>query len=160
MALRMDLLAEDPAVVPAIRYDCPADWGDAPETHRWRATWDRTWDGKVCGIAVKPYPVTRLTEQGAWFDPLAYWHGDWSHSPKECHKWVNNESGQAWVKPTREAAIDSLLYRHKRWSSRILNDVIYFREATLVLAELFPEHSSHVQSVLKNLEFTSRTGVR
>lgn len=142
----------------AIRYQ--HDFGDDLRTHRWRATWDKNWDGNVQGILVTPYAVVKNTECGAWIDPHSYWHGEWNLCLPEGHRWVRNDSGQAWAKPTRQLAVESLIYRHKRWSSRILNDIIYFYQASKALGGLFPDETRHVEAALRNLEFTAKTGVR
>lgn len=136
------------------------DFDDDMKMHRWRATWDRNWYRNILGILVTPYAVVKNTECGAWIDPYSYWHGGWCLSPSEAHKWVRNDSGQAWAKPTRQLAIESLIYRHKRWHSRILNDIIYFRDVTSALGIMFPDKSEQARHALASLEFTAKTGVR
>jgi len=150
--------APDP-VTPSVSQAGPSDWGDNPGL-RWRATWNKSYDDEVIGVLVTPYPVIKDTPQGAWIDPYAYWHGEWNLSASTLHRWVSNNGGQAWAKPTRKAAIDSLIYRHRRWSSRILNDIIYFRDVTNVLGALFPDEATHVAHSLSALEFTAKTGKR
>lgn len=152
------LLQKELPPVPAITYQ--HNWSDDADQMRWRAYWDKSYYGEIRGVIVKPYPVIKTTPQGAWIDPLAYWHGVWNLSDKALHKWVSNDGGQAWAKPTRQIAIDSLIYRHKRWSSRILNDIIYFRNVTNALGALFPQEARHVAQALKALEFTAKTGER
>lgn len=153
-----DLFAEPEQITPTIRY--AHDFGDDMRAHRWRATWDKTWDDKVQGIVVTPYAVVKNTECGAWIDPHSYWHGEWNLCSPDVRRWVRNDSGQAWAKPTRQIAIDSLIYRHKRWASRILNDIIYFRDVTNALGILFPDENQHVAQSLSALEFTAKTGKR
>lgn len=153
-----DFFTEPEQITPAIRY--AHDFGDDMRAHRWRATWDKTWDDKVQGIVVTPYAVVKNTECGAWIDPHSYWHGEWDLCSPDVHRWVRNDSGQAWAKPTRQIAIDSLIYRHKRWASRILNDIIYFRDVTNALGILFPDENQHMVQSLSALEFTAKTGKR
>jgi hypothetical protein len=152
--LRLD--TETPELAVRHEHDC----GDDMRAHRWRATWDKRWDGNVQGVLLTAYPVVKNTECGAWIDPLAYWHGEWCISSPECHRWVRNDSGQAWAKPTQELAVESLIYRHKRWSSRILNDIAYFHKVTKALGQMFPNEAGHVASALRHLELTARTGER
>lgn len=157
--MNFDLLPlKETSPAPTIKYD--HDWSDDANQMRWRAYWNKAYNGDVRGVIVKPYPVIKTTPQGAWIDPLAYWHGVWNFSDKSLHKWVSNDGGQAWAKPTRQIAIDSLIYRHRRWASRILNDIIYFRDVTNVLGILFPHENQHVAQSLSALEFTAKTGTR
>lgn len=153
-----ELFAEPKPPELAIRY--AHDFSDDMRAHRWRASWDKTWHGKVQGILITPYAVVKNTECGAWIDPHSYWHGEWNLCAHDGCKWVRNDSGQAWAKPTRQLAIESLIYRHRRWSSRILNDIIYFRDVTNALGVLFPDEVEHVRRSLASLEFTAKTGTR
>ena len=143
---------------PKIRYSL--DMKDDMRVVRWRATWDRSYDGSVIGVLVEPFPVVRNTEHGAWVDPYAYWHGEWNFSEKRCHKWMRNDSGQAWAKPTKESAIESLIYRHERWASRIANDVIYFHKVTAVLARLFPDKERQAKDAFRLINLAAQKGTR
>lgn len=124
----------------------PSEFVNDADVLRWRAWWNKHYDGSVLGIKLECYPVVRPTPCGAWIDPHAYreWRDGgmkWSEPHKELLKWVGNASGAAWAKPTKEAALDSLFYRYKRWSSRILNDIEYFMNAGKAMTELFPERA-------------------
>ncbi len=121
----------------AIRRD---DMPDDPVSLRWRAWWDRSYDRTVRGIEAKCYPVVRTTPKGAWIDPHAYRNGDeWSQPYKELLRWVSNDGGQAWAKPTQADALNSLVERYRRWASRIGGDIDYFVQASEALKVLMPD---------------------
>lgn len=131
-----------------IRFQPDEGFVDSPDTLRWRAWWEKLFDGEVIGISLQCYPVVRLTPCGAWIDPFAY--RQWGQNGQEwvapiddkLLRWVGNDSGQAWAKPTQQAAIDSLIYRYGRWTKRIFNDVEYYIRCGKVLAEMMPDKAS------------------
>lgn len=132
-------------------------FGDDPDNLRWRAWWDKNYDGKVVGIKLECYPVVRLTPCGAWINPVPWLKHhynetgveyDWSEPCKQLLRWVGNESGQAWAKRTQQDAIESLLYRFQRWGSRIGKDLGYFLAAAHVLGEMYPEKKAMAERVL------------
>lgn len=108
--------------------------GDTPNKHRWRAWWDKDYNGRVVGIALQAYPVTRVTPQGAWIDPYAYtqatrqpWEDgapaeEWVTSDVGL-RWVSDDGAQAWAKQTKEQALASLVVRLTRWAQHAMNDV-------------------------------------
>lgn len=137
----MELLSfEQQRIERAIRKDQFQDLGDDPDTLRWRAWWDQqSVTDEVIGVRLQPYPVVRLTPLGAWIDPHAYRSaGAWSQPYKELLRWVRNDSGAAWAKPSQQLAIDSLIYRYRRWGQRCARDLSYFIAAGETLKELFP----------------------
>lgn len=129
------------------------DLGDDPAKHRWRAQWfPGDASGEVGGISLQAYPVIRLTPAGAWIDTCAYrqatkqpWEEgapalEWVTSKtRSCHRWVGNESGQAWAKPTMELAIQSIAVRLERWTARIASDRIRAMSAVVALKQLRPD---------------------
>lgn len=134
-------------------------FGDDPDNLRWRAWWDKNYDGKVLGIKLECYPVVRQTPCGAWINPVAWiyhrydetgvevGHG-WSEPSKQLLRWVGNESGQAWAKKTQQAAIDSLLYRFQRWGRRMGQDLGYFLAVAHALGEIYPDKKAMAERVL------------
>lgn len=149
----------------AITYTPSENFEDDKSAIRWRAWWDKDYYGKVNGLRLQCYPVVRETPCGAWIDPHGYrlWNDGvmaWSDPIPALLKWVSNDGGQAWAKPTKAIAIDSLLYRYRRWSSRILNDIEYFMAAGNALAELFPEKSSMRDEAFAGLRFVAANGKR
>ena len=136
----MDIISFDQVRIErAIRKDSFVDMQDDPDAHRWRAWWDQSVIDEVIGIKLQPYPVVRVTPAGAWIDPHAYRSGDsWSQPNKELLRWVSNDGGAAWAKPSQQLAIDSLLYRYRRWGQRCARDLSYFIAAGETLKELFP----------------------
>jgi len=161
-----DLLqTERDAIVPVITYQPSEDFDDDPDSIRWRAWWEKSYDGKVLGVSVQCYPVVKVTEQGAWIDPYAFREGwgenrSWTEPVKALTRWVSNDGGAAWAKPTKQIAIDSLLYRHKRWASKILNDICYFMDATKTMAILFPDRQIQADRSINALRFTAEKGIR
>jgi hypothetical protein len=136
----MDIIQfEQVRIERAIRKDQFEDLHDDPHALRWRAWWDRSVIDEVIGIKLQPYPVVRVTPAGAWIDPHAYrCGGKWSPPYKELLRWVSNDGGAAWAKPSQQIAIDSLLYRYRRWGQRCARDLAYFIAAGETLKELFP----------------------
>lgn len=122
---------EEPEV--KIRY---AEFDDDPSAIRWRAWWDSK--GEIIrGIQVTAYPVLKVTPAGAWIDPHAYHHGEWV-TLKNSKRWVSNDGGSAWAKPTKADAVASIAIRHKRWISHAYGDVGYLLAATYALEKLLP----------------------
>lgn len=156
---------EKPKEPRAITFYPSENFEDDKSSLRWRASWNKHFDGSILGVDVRCYPVVRETPCGAWIDQHAYreWRDggwDWSQPYHDLLKWVSNDGGAAWAKPTKQEALYSLVYRHKRWSSRILNDICYFMEASEALAELFPESKEQADYGLRSLLYTARTGKR
>lgn len=136
----------------AIRKDSFDDVQDDPNAFRWRAWWDRSVSDEVIGIKLKPYPVVRVTPAGAWIDPVAYrCGGSWSQPYKELLRWVSNDGGAAWAKPSQQVAIDSLLYRYRRWGQRCARDLSYFIAAGETLKELFPDKARAADEAFRAL---------
>ena len=139
---------------PAVRMDDNMPATDAPDLHRWRAWCDRTYNGDVIGIDLRCYPVVRKTPTGAWIDQHAYrlrryseddsalW--EWSQPYKELLRWVSDDSGASWAKPTKELAIASLVYRYQKWANRLASDVRYFMDCGHALRTIYPEHMDMV----------------
>lgn len=127
--------------------------GDYPEKHRWRAQWEDSFgDRRIAGIALTAHPVVRRTPCGAWIDPFAYsqaTHQPWEEgSPanewvttadRRLWKWVSDDGGQAWAKPTREDAIRSIAIRLTRWATKLRNDNEKLTEAAAALRTLRPD---------------------
>lgn len=134
----------------AVRVDDNLPGTDEPLLHRWRAWWDKKYDGDVIGIKLQCYPVVRKTPTGAWIDPHAYrlreyreddsasW--EWSQPYKDILRWISDDSGSSWAKPTKELAIASLIYRYQKWANRIAADIRYFMDCGHALRTIYPEH--------------------
>lgn len=124
-----------------------AELGDNPESHRWRASWYDTYDqatggSKVIGIALAAYPVLKLTECGAWIGKSSYreFRGKeitWPWTDER--RWVSNNSGASFAKPTQDQALHSVMYRLMRWHSKTMQDVRRLRSAGRVAHALLPE---------------------
>lgn len=119
---------------------------DKPDEVRWRAAWNKDWEGEVKGIELRCYPVIKTTPQGAWIDQYAYHNGAWKLSGQK--RWVSNDGGQAWAKPTRSDAVNSIAYRYQRWASRMQRDINYFRACGQVLGVLMPEKKQLADDML------------
>lgn len=118
------------------------DIGDDPNSHRWRAYWERDYDGTITGIELVPYPVVKLTPQGAQIDPHAW--REWQTAGRAWHltgdkRFVTNTGDQAWAKPTQERALHSVAVRLTRWARRLHNDQQNIRQAAHVLQQLRPD---------------------
>lgn len=149
----IDIFTEPTGAI-EIRKEPTGDFGDDPDSLRWRAWWSKSvfGDGGVNGIELKCYPVVRLTPAGAWIDPEAYrCDGVWSPPYKELLRWVSNEGGAAWAKRTQEEALQSLAIRYERWSNRILGDIEYFLGATKALKSLIPARAKSADDGMKRL---------
>ena len=141
-----------PAIVHA---DLCEDLGDAPGQHRWRAQWYDTYDHdygghSVIGILLVAYPVVKLTPCGAWIDKHPYRQRTasgikWEYS--EARRWVSNDGGAAFAKPTQEQALHSIAYRLMRWHSKTIRDVKRLREAAAVCKAVLPQHAHFTQGV-------------
>lgn len=149
--------------------------GDNPATHRWRARWQYGEDHEA-SIELYPVPVIKATPTGAWIDPDAWreqqgemcdvctgagedGHGNicgkcdgaggitrstWHLTGAK--RWVANDSGSAWAKPTRQAALLSLAVRLDRWAIQVANQLQRVRSAADAIDELLPEHRRLAQS--------------
>lgn len=124
------------------------DLGDDPDHHRWRASWYDTWDHehcggrKVVGILLAAYPVTRLTPCGAWIDKASWRENipagrQWKFTGQT--RWVSDDGGAAFAKPTRDEALHSIAYRLMRWNQKTQRDVRRLRQAAIVCNALLPE---------------------
>jgi len=68
--------------------------------------------------------------------------------------------GAAWANPTKQIAIDSLLYRHNGWASKVMNDICDFMDATKTMAILFPDRQIQADRSINALRFTAEKGIR
>lgn len=131
---------------------------DNPQTHRWRATWEA--DGS--GIWLQAFPVIRQTPTGVWIAKYAYlqatkqpWEdgapaNEWVYRAEEC-RWISNESGASYAKPTKDDAIKSLAIRLTRWTCRIKAEYDRAMEASISLTKLRPDLASYADTAKKNL---------
>ena len=118
-----------------IRYYGHDDLGDAPDLHRWRASWECSSMGMGypdC-IVLSAHPVVKLTPMGAWIAQHAYrkatkqpWEDGapgyvWNTYGTK-GRFVLNGSGMSWAKLTQEEAIASLAYRMECWARRMVHD--------------------------------------
>lgn len=141
------------AEAPTIVQD-ESDLGDDPNSHRWRAQWDRHYDGTVTGIWLRAYPVVKLTPQGAHIDPDAW--REWQTGGRAWHltgrtRWVSNTGSQAWAKRTQEEALRSIAIRLDRWSRRLYGDMQRIADAAGVLAVLRPDDAWLGREALNHL---------
>lgn len=124
--------------------------GDNRALHRWRAFWLDGLDANPAGIELNCYPVVKATPYGAWIDLFAYWGGygtaqepfRWIMGDKRTWRWVANDSGAAWAKPTRKEALRSLAVRLTRWSQRERLAVQRLNAACDVASALLTDHFS------------------
>lgn len=116
-----------------IRHYGHDDLGDAPDSHRWRASWDKNYDGYPECIILTAHPVLRTTPKGAWIAQHSYREATkqpWEDGAPGLEwvtfgtkgRFVLNGSGMSWAKMTREEAIASLAYRMERWAQKIVHD--------------------------------------
>ncbi|MCC0013834.1 MAG: hypothetical protein H6881_08155 [Rhodobiaceae bacterium] len=131
------------------------DLGDNKDKHRWRAKWDTDYiGGTVIGIALSAYPVVRLTPRGAWIDQYAYFEAtkqpwedgapanEWvTTADRSLWKWVSDDGGQAWAKPTQEDAIRSIAIRLHRWAGKLHRENEKMREAINAMRIVRPDLS-------------------
>lgn len=126
--------------------------GDDPALHRWRATWDTgDLNEEVGGIWLRAYPVTRLTEAGAWIDPEAFLEGDHWNMSGFAKRWISNAGASAWAKPTQEEAIRSLAVRLSRWAQKTSHDIARIRSAARGLETLRPDLARFAGEARKHL---------
>ena len=116
-----------------VRYYGHSDLGDAPDLHRWRATWENGDEGYPDCIVLQAHPVIKLTPMGAWVAQHAYrgatkqpWEDGapgyvWNTFGSK-GRLVLNGSGMSWAKLTQEEAIASLAYRMECWARRMVHD--------------------------------------
>jgi hypothetical protein len=129
--------------------------GDVPDLHRWRARWSNSGDGVVTGIELVAHPVVSVTRCGAWVDPNAWCERQrdglaWHLSGEK--RWVSNDGGQAWAKPTQEAALYSIAVRLHRWSQKLYHETRRLREAAEVLKVLRPQDQSFAHRAIETLD--------
>lgn len=129
--------------------------GDNPETHRWRAWWERLWSGSTTGIRLSPYKVLKATSCGVWIDPFSYgkqtpngW--EWQDFGHGNRRWVSNDGGQAWAKPTQQEALHSLAIRLCRWGLRLRQDVDRMTASAHALAVIMPERKAYAETALSH----------
>ena len=129
------------------------DLGDDQNLHRWRAFWGfRDMRGEFSGIELRAYPVTRLTPTGAWIDTDNYRTGGaWEADEWHKKRWVSNDGGQAWAKPTRDAAIHSIAVRLTRWTNNLAREIDRARSAANALEKLRPDLATYAQTARANL---------
>jgi hypothetical protein len=129
------------------------DLGDAPDQHRWRAQWSDA-DDRVDGIRLVAHPVVSVTPRGAWIDQHAWrerradglgWHLSGSK------RWVSNDGGQAWAKPTQEAALLSIAVRLHRWSQKLYHEIQRLHAAAEVLKVLRPQDQSYAHRAIETM---------
>jgi hypothetical protein len=139
-------------MTPAITKWSYEDLGDDPTLHRWRAFWSPCdIDGKTGGIELRAYPVIKPTRCGVWVDEMAWRDGKGWNTSSTGKRFVHNDSGQAWAKPTQEDAIKSIAIRLTRWSNRIAGDVRRAKTAADVLEKLRPDLADFAETARKNL---------
>lgn len=131
------------------------DLGDDPNSHRWRAYWERDYDGTITGIELVPYPVVKLTPQGAQIDPRAW--REWQTAGRVWHltgdkRFVTNTGDQAWAKPTKERALHSVAVRLERWARQIRRNYAAVQQAAEVLGQLRPDDAYLAKEALRRLD--------
>lgn len=125
---------------------------DDPSIHRWRAFWSPCdIDGQTGGIELRAYPVIKATRCGVWVDELAWRDGCKWNTSNIGKRFVHNDSGRAWAKPTQNDAIKSIAIRLTRWSSRIADDVRRAKTAADVLEKLRPDLADFAKTARKNM---------
>ena len=147
--------------VPSISSFGYDDLGDNPTTHRWRAQWATDGDG----IWLVAFPVIKLTPCGAWINEHSYreaskqpWEEgapamEWSPYLEGMKKrFIHNNSGQGWAKPTKEEALHSLAIRLCRWTNNIRREVDRARAAAETLRKLRPQEADFAETAIKNLK--------
>ena len=139
-------------MLPAITKWSYEDLADNPEKHRWRAWWASDGYSEVCGIELRAYPVIKKTPCGVWVDELAWRDSGKWNLPTSGKRFIHNNSGQGWAKPTQEQAILSIAIRLCRWSNRIASDVSRAKSAAIALEKLRPDLADFAETARKNLE--------
>jgi hypothetical protein len=120
-------------------------FGNDPDSHRWRARWNRDFDNVIVGIRLEAFPVIRKTEFGVWVDPFAWWyHNKWEFST-EGAKWMSNTSAASWAKPYQKDALHSLTVRYQRWSSHVRKDIEDIIRAGWCARKLLPSDASGIE---------------
>lgn len=145
-----------------LSYDLPED----PEKLRWRAWWsDKVYfpTGQTAGIELVCYPVIRKTKCGAWIDPHPYrqatkqpWEEgapamDWAPHTEGTLRWVSDNSGQSWAKPTREEAIQSLAIRLSRHARNVRESLDKIAERAATLETLRPDLADYALSARNHI---------
>lgn len=123
---------------------------DNPETHRWRARWDRPYleQDKPVGIVVTGYEVIRLTPKGAWIETHPWRPG------KDGVRLVSNTAVSTWAKPTKQAALHSLAVRLHRWAQTVNNDALRVLASADALERLAPDLAIHAKDARKAMAET------
>ena len=137
------------------------DLGDDPTTHRWRAQWETNGEG----IWLVAYPVIKLTPCGAWINEHSFREATkqpWEEGAPDKQwvpyregmkkRFVHNNSGQAWAKPTKEEALHSLAIRLCRWTANIRREVDRARAAAETLRKLRPQEEDFAKTAINNLK--------
>lgn len=131
------------------------DLGDAPDLHRWRATWENGGEGYPDCIVLQAHPVIKLTPMGAWVAEHAYreatkqpWEDGapgyvWNTLGTE-GRFVLNGSGMSWAKLTQEEAIASLAYRMECWARRMVNDYRRVVAAVDTMERIRPDFATKI----------------
>ena len=147
--------------VPSISSFGYEDLGDDPTTHRWRAQWETDGDG----ISLVDFPVIKLTPCGAWINEHSFREATkqpWEEGAPDKQwvpyregmkkRFVHNNSGQAWAKPTKEEALHSLAIRLCRWTDNIRREVDRARAAAETLRKLRPQEKDFAKAAINNLK--------
>ena len=158
MELRIDGMVDGEIAVTKYGYE---HFGDDLASHRWRAWWSSgtgDWrDG--LGIELRCYPVVRATNAGAWIAHHAYWNGEnWKNITAA--RWVKNDSGSAWAKPTQDDAVRSLSVRLSRWAEIQRNSVHKLKAAAVTFQKLCPDlakNSDFILDVFSGVEMPRST---
>lgn len=150
----------------ALRYDLPED----PNALRWRAWWADLYDFDAdCSICIELvcYPVIRKTACGAWIDPFSYrqpskqpWEEgapgiEWVPHAGHALRWVSDNSGQSWAKPTREEAIESLAIRLSRHACNVRNAADKIAERAAALEAARPDLADYALSARNHIKATT-----
>ena len=151
-------------VEPSIQSYGYEDLGDNPATHRWRAQWSYNYYGSCDGIYLTAHPVLKLTPCGAWIAEYSYrqatkqpWEEgapamEWVIDSSGKKRFIHNNSGQGWAKPTREEALHSLAIRLTRWTNNIRREVEKARSAANALMALRPQEADFAKTAINNLK--------
>ena len=138
-----------------IKYYWHDDLGDAPDLHRWRASWENNGMGYPDCIVLSAHPVVKLTPMGAWIAQHAYreatkqpWEDGapgyaWNTYGTK-GRFVLNGSGMSWAKLTQEEAIASIAYRMECWARRMVNDYRRVVAAVDTMERIRPDFAAKI----------------